>query len=35
MLTHALNHIKPSREYREMEVLAEIGRGVRAQPADG
>jgi DNA-binding MarR family transcriptional regulator len=26
MLTEALAHIKPSREYREMEVLAEIAR---------
>ena len=29
MLTEALHHIKPSREYREMEVLAEIGRNLR------
>ena len=29
MLTQSLNHIKPSREYREMEVLADIGRNER------
>lgn len=29
MLTNALNYIRPSREYREMEVLAEVGRHAR------
>jgi len=29
MLTNALNYIRPSKEYREMEVLAEVGRNAR------
>jgi DNA-binding MarR family transcriptional regulator len=30
MLTNALHYIKPSKEYREMEVLAEVGRNTRS-----